>query len=43
MCGYAQGTGIGSKLDRHFEHAGFGVYVKHGVPVTQWELEGGTG
>jgi trans-aconitate methyltransferase len=30
------------KLDRHFEHAGFGVYVKRGVPVTQWELESGT-
>ena len=28
------------KLGRHFEHAGFGVYIKHGVPVTQWELEG---
>jgi 2-polyprenyl-3-methyl-5-hydroxy-6-metoxy-1,4-benzoquinol methylase len=28
-----------SRLARHFEHAGFGVHVRRGVPWGQWELE----
>lgn len=28
-----------SRLTRHFEHAGFGVHVRRGVPWGQWELE----
>jgi trans-aconitate methyltransferase len=28
-----------SRLSRHFEHAGFGVHVRRGVPWGQWELE----
>lgn len=27
------------RLARHFEHAGFGVHVRRGVPWGQWELE----
>lgn len=27
------------RLVRHFEHAGFGVHVRRGVPWGQWELE----
>jgi trans-aconitate methyltransferase len=30
-----------SRLARHFEHAGFGVHVRRGVPWGQWELERG--
>ena len=28
-----------TRLSRHFEHAGFGVHVRRGVPWGQWELE----
>jgi SAM-dependent methyltransferase len=28
-----------SRLARHFEHAGFGLHVRRGVPWGQWELE----
>lgn len=28
-----------SRLERHFAHAGFGVHVRRGVPLAQWELE----
>lgn len=28
-----------TRLTRHFEHAGFGIHVRHGVPWGQWELE----
>ena len=28
-----------SKLERHFDFAGFGLYVRRGVPFAQWELE----
>lgn len=28
-----------SRLARHFDHAGFGVHVRRGVPWGQWELE----
>lgn len=28
-----------TRLMRHFEHAGFGVHVRRGVPWGQWELE----
>lgn len=28
-----------SRLARHFEHAGYGVHVRRGVPWGQWELE----
>jgi trans-aconitate methyltransferase len=28
-----------ARLERHFEHAGFGVHVRRGVPWGQWELE----
>lgn len=28
-----------SRLERSFRHAGFGVYVRRGVPLLQWELE----
>ena len=28
-----------SRLARHFEHAGFGIHVRRGVPWGQWELE----
>lgn len=28
-----------SRLARHFEHAGFGVYVRRGAAWGQWELE----
>lgn len=28
-----------SRLSRNFEHAGFGVHVRRGVPWGQWELE----
>lgn len=31
-----------SRLARHFEHAGFGVHVRRGVPWGQWELERST-
>lgn len=27
------------RLGRHFRHAGFGLYVRRGVPLLQWELE----
>lgn len=27
------------RLGRHFRHAGFGIHVRHGVPLHQWELE----
>lgn len=27
------------RLTRAFNHAGFGVHVRHGVPTVQWELE----
>ena len=27
------------RLTRHFEHAGFGVHVRRGIPWGQWELE----
>ena len=30
-----------TRLARHFEHAGFGVHVRRGVPWGQWELERG--
>lgn len=30
-----------ARLRRHFQHAGFGIYVKRGVPFAQWELEAG--
>lgn len=32
-----------SRLSRNFRHAGFGVHVRRGVPVVQWELERATG
>lgn len=28
-----------TRLNRHFDHAGFGLYVRRGVPFAQWELE----
>lgn len=28
-----------TRLTRHFNHAGFGVHVRRGVPCVQWELE----
>ena len=28
-----------TRLTRHFEHAGFGIHVRRGVPICQWELE----
>lgn len=28
-----------SRLARHFEHVGFGIHVRDGVPFAQWELE----
>jgi SAM-dependent methyltransferase len=28
-----------ARLDRHFRHAGFGIHVRRGVPLYQWELE----
>jgi predicted TPR repeat methyltransferase len=28
-----------TRLARSFDHAGFGLHVRHGVPVRQWELE----
>lgn len=28
-----------SRLERHFRHAGFGIHVRRGVPLYQWELE----
>lgn len=28
-----------ARLARHFEHAGYGVHVRRGVPWGQWELE----
>ena len=28
-----------ARLARSFDHAGFGLHVRHGVPVMQWELE----
>lgn len=28
-----------TRLTRHFEHAGFGLHVRRGVPWGQWELE----
>ena len=28
-----------TRLARHFNHAGFGVHVRRGVPWAQWELE----
>jgi SAM-dependent methyltransferase len=28
-----------SRLERSFRHAGFGLYVRRGVPITLWELE----
>lgn len=28
-----------SRLSRNFRHAGFGMQVRRGVPVVQWELE----
>lgn len=28
-----------TRLERHFAHAGFGLYVRRGVPLMQWELE----
>jgi trans-aconitate methyltransferase len=27
------------QLSQHFVHAGIGLYVRHGVPFMQWELE----
>jgi trans-aconitate methyltransferase len=30
-----------TRLVRHFDHAGFGLYVRRGVPFAQWELEKG--
>lgn len=27
------------RLTRHFHHAGFGLYVRRGVPFVQWELQ----
>ncbi|HEX7116638.1 MAG TPA: class I SAM-dependent methyltransferase [Steroidobacter sp.] len=27
------------RVRRYFQHAGFGVYVRRGVPLLQWELE----
>jgi len=26
------------RLARHFRHAGFGLYVRRGLPLVQWEL-----
>jgi len=28
-----------TRLARHFRHAGFGIHVRRGVPLHQWELE----
>lgn len=28
-----------SRLTRYFDHAGFGLYIRRGVPFAQWELE----
>jgi predicted TPR repeat methyltransferase len=28
-----------TRLTRHFDHAGFGLYIRRGVPFAQWELE----
>src|SRR3954452_10060084 len=28
-----------SRLERNFDHAGFGLHVRRGVPFAQWELE----
>jgi SAM-dependent methyltransferase len=28
-----------TRLARHFRHAGFGMYVRRGQPLIQWELE----
>ena len=28
-----------ARLARHFDHAGFGLHVRRGVPFAQWELE----
>lgn len=28
-----------SRLSRNFRHTGFGIHVRRGVPVVQWELE----
>jgi trans-aconitate methyltransferase len=30
-----------SRLARHFDHAGFGIHIRHGVPWGQWALERG--
>ena len=32
-----------SRLARCFRHAGFGLYVRRGAPLLQWELEKDTG
>ncbi|HEY5807809.1 MAG TPA: class I SAM-dependent methyltransferase [Povalibacter sp.] len=28
-----------TRLNRHFDHAGFGLYIRRGVAFAQWELE----
>lgn len=28
-----------SRLERHFDHVGFGLHIRRGVPFVQWELE----
>jgi trans-aconitate methyltransferase len=28
-----------TRLERHFDHAGFGLHIRRGVPFVQWELE----
>lgn len=28
-----------ARLERHFDHVGFGLHVRRGVPFVQWELE----
>lgn len=28
-----------TRLARHFRHVGFGIHVRRGVPIHQWELE----
>ncbi|MFL6550066.1 MAG: class I SAM-dependent methyltransferase [Povalibacter sp.] len=28
-----------TRLERNFDHAGFGLHVRRGVPFAQWELE----
>ncbi len=28
-----------SRLERHFRHAGFGIYLRRGIPLYLWELE----